>query len=94
MTKDKKRIHDGQEIAVSAAWRSTLYVTNFREGMDDVQIRELFSKVRQVASQSSFSDRFLFSVWYNPRCSLALKANQIHQKVLLHSIHVTSWYSC
>jgi len=76
-----------EEIVVSVAWRSTLYVTNFREGMDDVQMLEMFSKVRSAASQSSFSDQFRFSVWYNARCSLPRprydQANQIYQKVLL-----------
>ena len=37
LTKDKKQIHD-EGIAVSVTWRSTLYVTDFREGMDDARI--------------------------------------------------------
>ncbi|GJJ09530.1 hypothetical protein Clacol_003753 [Clathrus columnatus] len=49
LTKDKKRIHD-QEIAVHLAWKSTLYVTNFPENMDDSSIRELF---RQDAAISA-----------------------------------------
>jgi hypothetical protein len=57
------------ESPVSVAWKLTLYVTNFRDGMDDVQMRDTFNRVSQVASQSSFSDRFRFSVWYNPRRS-------------------------
>ena len=52
LTKDKKRVH-GQEIVVSVAWRSTLYVTNFKEGMGDIQIREIFSKVRWVLLEKS-----------------------------------------
>jgi squamous cell carcinoma antigen recognized by T-cells 3 len=43
LTKDKKRIH-GAEVAVSVAWKSTLYVTNFRDGMDDAQMRAMFEK--------------------------------------------------
>ena len=45
LSKDKEWTHD-EEIAISVTWRSTLYVTNFGEGMDDTQIREMFSKVR------------------------------------------------
>jgi hypothetical protein len=40
----KKRFHD-EEIAVCVAWRSTFYVTNFREEMGDAQMREMFGKV-------------------------------------------------
>jgi hypothetical protein len=39
-----------------------MYVTAFREGMDDARMQEVFRKVRQIASQSSFSDWRLFSV--------------------------------
>ena len=52
-----ERIHD-ESIAVSDAWRLILYVADFREGADDVQMREVFSKVRYVASQSSFPTGF------------------------------------
>jgi inner membrane protein involved in colicin E2 resistance len=47
LTKDKKRIN-GAEIAVEAAWQSTLYVTNFPESLDDAGMKKLFSKVWQV----------------------------------------------
>ncbi|KAF4617844.1 hypothetical protein D9613_006080 [Agrocybe pediades] len=43
LTKDKKRIHD-QEISVNLAWKSTLYVTNFPESVDDPFMRDLFGK--------------------------------------------------
>jgi hypothetical protein len=45
-TKDKKML-DGVEVAVSLAWRSTLYVTNFPEDANDEWIRSKFSPVRQ-----------------------------------------------
>ena len=86
LTKDKKRIHDEEPVA-SVAWRPALYVTNFREEMDDAQIRGVLSRFTK-----SVSGWFRFSVWYKPRCSLALKANRIHQKVLPHSIHVSGWF--
>jgi squamous cell carcinoma antigen recognized by T-cells 3 len=44
LTKDKKRVQNS-EVGVHLAWQSTLYVTNFPEGTDDAQIRELFSAV-------------------------------------------------
>ena len=44
LTRDRNLILDG-ETATSAAWRPTLYVTNFKVGMDDVQLRKMFSKV-------------------------------------------------
>ncbi|KAG8815201.1 Splicing factor [Serendipita sp. 400] len=43
LTRDKKRIH-GAEITVVVGWRSTLYVTNFREGMVDSEMRALFDE--------------------------------------------------
>ncbi|KAL5501649.1 PRP24 [Sanghuangporus vaninii] len=43
LTKDKKRLRD-QEISVHVAWKSTLYVTNFPEKVDDAYIRELFGQ--------------------------------------------------
>lgn len=43
LTRDKKRIH-GNEVSVNVGWQSTLYVTNFREGMDDSEMRSLFEK--------------------------------------------------
>ena len=47
LTKDKKRI-DGVEVAVHLAWQSTLYVTNFPEGVDDKTIRETFGKYGEI----------------------------------------------
>lgn len=44
LTKDKKRVLDA-EIAVSVAWQSTLYVTNFPQNTDDAAIKELFGTV-------------------------------------------------
>jgi squamous cell carcinoma antigen recognized by T-cells 3 len=44
LTRDKKRLL-GAEIAVNIGWQSTLFVTNFQEGMDDVTMRALFEKV-------------------------------------------------
>jgi len=49
LTKDKKRIHD-EEIVASVAWRSVLYVTNFREEMDDAQIRGVLSRFTKFVS--------------------------------------------
>ncbi|KAG8755812.1 Splicing factor [Serendipita sp. 396] len=43
LTRDKKRIR-GAEITVVVGWRSTLYVTNFREGMVDSEMRALFDE--------------------------------------------------
>ena len=57
----------------SVAWRSALYVTNFREGVDDAQMREVLSRFTKFVS-----GWFRFSVWSNTRCLLALKANKIH----------------
>jgi RNA recognition motif-containing protein len=48
LTKDKKRVL-GAEIAVNIGWQSTLFVTNFQEGMDDVKMRALFEKVGVLA---------------------------------------------
>lgn len=48
LTKDKKRIL-GAEIVVNIGWQSTLFVTNFQEGMDDVKMRALFEKVDVLA---------------------------------------------
>lgn len=45
LTRDKKRVK-GVEVAVSPAENTTLHVTNFREGMDDKDIRTMFEKVR------------------------------------------------
>ncbi|KAL5482584.1 PRP24 [Sanghuangporus weigelae] len=47
LTKDKKRLRD-QEISVHVAWKSTLYVTNFPEKVDDAYIRELFGQFGHI----------------------------------------------
>jgi hypothetical protein len=44
LTKDKKRI-DGAELAVEAAWQSSLFVKNFPESLDDAGMKKLFSPV-------------------------------------------------
>ena len=64
--------------------------------MDDEQIREMFSKVCMLGfSLIKFAADYIWLlVWYNPRCALAFKASQIHQKVLLRSIHVSGWFIC
>ncbi|PVF92511.1 hypothetical protein CPB86DRAFT_769315 [Serendipita vermifera] len=43
LTRDKKRIH-GAEVIVNPAENTTLWVTNFREGMDDAAMRGMFEK--------------------------------------------------
>ncbi|CAG8691825.1 1626_t:CDS:2, partial [Acaulospora colombiana] len=43
LTKDKKRIH-GAEVTVNPAEKTTLWVTNFRDGMDDAEMRGMFEK--------------------------------------------------
>ena len=48
LTKDKKRVQE-QEVAVHLAWRSTLYVTNFPDSVDDASMRSLFGKVRSYS---------------------------------------------
>ncbi|TRM63998.1 hypothetical protein BD626DRAFT_547754 [Schizophyllum amplum] len=71
LTKDKKRIND-EEIAVNLAWKSTLYVTNFPEKTDDVEIRELFGKygtifeVRWPSKKFKSSRRFCYVQYANP----------------------------
>ena len=44
LTKDKKRI-EGEELAVYLDWQSTLYVTNFPEEFDAVDLQRLFEPV-------------------------------------------------
>lgn len=58
LTKDKKRI-DGQEISVSLAWQSTLYVTNFADSVDDAWVRQLFSQVCAALIQAHRLNHFL-----------------------------------
>ena len=47
LTKDKKRVAD-TEIKVAMGWSTTLYVTNFPEGTQDENLREMFSPVSQI----------------------------------------------
>ncbi|KNE89422.1 hypothetical protein PSTG_17121 [Puccinia striiformis f. sp. tritici PST-78] len=56
-TKDKK-ILDGAEVAVSLAWRSTLYVTNFTEDANDEWIRSKFSPFGSIFDVRWPSKRF------------------------------------
>ncbi|KAI8449375.1 hypothetical protein BY996DRAFT_6432850 [Phakopsora pachyrhizi] len=56
-TKDKKQL-DGQEISVTLAWRSTLYVTNFSEDAKDDWIREKFSRYGKIFDVRWPSKRF------------------------------------
>lgn len=56
-TKDKKLLH-GVEVAVSLAWRSTLYVTNFPEDANDEWIRSKFSPFGSILDVRWPSKRF------------------------------------
>ncbi|PLW29174.1 hypothetical protein PCASD_10935 [Puccinia coronata f. sp. avenae] len=56
-TKDKKML-DGVEVAVSLAWRSTLYVTNFPEDANDEWIRSKFSPFGSIFDVRWPSKRF------------------------------------
>ncbi|KAI7946357.1 hypothetical protein MJO29_010884 [Puccinia striiformis f. sp. tritici] len=56
-TKDKKML-DGAEVAVSLAWRSTLYVTNFTEEANDEWIRSKFSPFGSIFDVRWPSKRF------------------------------------
>jgi len=84
----KERIHE--EIAVSV---DALY--HHIQGRDG---RRTDARGVHQGALSRFtklvSDWFLFSVWYNPRCSLALEANQTHQNGLFHAIHVSNRVFC
>ena len=57
------------EIAVNVAWKCTLYVTNFKEGMDDAWIRQMFGEVgRTICKQTRMKVARLlyFSVRHYP----------------------------
>ncbi|KNZ44313.1 hypothetical protein VP01_929g5 [Puccinia sorghi] len=56
-TKDKKTL-DGVEVAVSLAWRSTLYVTNFPQDANDEWIRSKFSPFGTIFDVRWPSKRF------------------------------------
>jgi hypothetical protein len=70
LTKDRKRLRR-QEVAVHLAWRSTLYVTNFPEKVDDAFMRELFGQVRDLTLIISIQEPTYSSVWHNIRRPLA-----------------------
>lgn len=71
LTKDKKRVN-GIEVAVSVGWESTLYITNFREGMDDAEMRTLFEKfgtildVRWPSKRIKTTRRFCYVQYTTP----------------------------
>ncbi|KAG9315935.1 hypothetical protein JVU11DRAFT_3587 [Chiua virens] len=85
LTKDKKRI-DGTEVAVHLAWRSTLYVTNFPEKMDDTAVRDLFGQyglifdVRWPSKKFKATRRFCYVQFTLP--ASAEKALELHGREL------------
>lgn len=86
LTKDKKRVL-GAEVTVSLSHQSTLFVTNFQEGMDDAKIRSLFEKVCLLIGSIFSSTETRSLVWDYLRCSLAIKTDQKHAPILLYSVH-------
>ncbi|OAV99972.1 hypothetical protein PTTG_09000 [Puccinia triticina 1-1 BBBD Race 1] len=80
-TKDKKLL-DGVEVAVSLAWRSTLYVTNFPEDANDEWIRSKFSTfgsifdVRWPSKRFKSTRRFCYIQYTSPASAEA--ALQLH----------------
>ncbi|KAA1112945.1 Splicing factor [Puccinia graminis f. sp. tritici] len=80
-TKDKKLL-DGVEVAVSLAWRSTLYVTNFPEDANDEWIRSKFSQfgsifdVRWPSKRFKSTRRFCYIQFTSPASAEA--ALQLH----------------
>ncbi|EHS64663.1 uncharacterized protein PGTG_21014 [Puccinia graminis f. sp. tritici CRL 75-36-700-3] len=80
-TKDKKML-DGVEVAVSLAWRSTLYVTNFPEDANDEWIRSKFSQfgsifdVRWPSKRFKSTRRFCYIQFTSPASAEA--ALQLH----------------
>ncbi|KAK4688382.1 squamous cell carcinoma antigen recognized by T-cells 3, partial [Tremellales sp. Uapishka_1] len=81
ITRDMKRI-DGQEVAVSMLWRSTLFVANFPKDMDDAGIRALISpygtilETRWPSKKYAESRRFCYVTMASP--SSAEKALELH----------------
>ncbi|KAH7885374.1 hypothetical protein F5I97DRAFT_1378091 [Phlebopus sp. FC_14] len=71
LTKDKKRIN-GTEVSVHLAWRSTLYITNFPERMDDASIRDLCGQyglifdVRWPSKKFKTTRRFCYVQFTSP----------------------------
>jgi hypothetical protein len=81
----------GVEITVSVAWESTLYVTNFRDGMDDAEMRGIFEKVCIHISLPSL-DANLSAVWNYSRRPMAFQAHKDYSSVLLCSIYNAGKY--
>ncbi|KAI0301111.1 hypothetical protein B0F90DRAFT_1810154 [Multifurca ochricompacta] len=85
LTKDKKRVHD-HEINTHLAWESTLYVTNFPEGADDVSIRKLFGQyghifdVRWPSKKFKNTRRFCYVQYTSP--TAARLALELHGREL------------
>ncbi|KAH7914268.1 hypothetical protein BJ138DRAFT_1177428 [Hygrophoropsis aurantiaca] len=85
LTKDKKRI-SSQEVAVHLAWKSTLYVTNFPEKLDDASIRDLFGQyglifdVRWPSKKFKSTRRFCYVQYTVP--SSAERALGLHGREL------------
>ncbi|KAL0960935.1 hypothetical protein HGRIS_005940 [Hohenbuehelia grisea] len=96
LTKDKKRI-DGQEIAVHLAWKSTLYITNFPEALDDAGVRELFGKfgvifdVRWPSKKFKNTRRFCYLQYTSP--SAADNALQLHGQELEPGLQLSVFIS-
>lgn len=71
LTKDKKRVQE-QEVAVHPAWKSTLYVTNFPESVDDASMRSLFDKygtifdIRWPSKKFKSTRRFCYVQFTSP----------------------------
>jgi len=85
-TKDKKTL-DGVEVAVSLAWRSTLYVTNFPQDANDEWIRSKFSPfgtifdVRWPSKRFKSTRRFCYIQFTSPASAEAA--------LELHNLEVT-----
>ncbi|KAJ6509029.1 hypothetical protein C8R45DRAFT_463110 [Mycena sanguinolenta] len=85
LTKDKKRLRE-QEVAVHLAWKSTLYVTNFPESMDDASMRELFGRygilfdVRWPSKKFKNTRRFCYVQFTSP--ASAQSALELHGREL------------
>jgi hypothetical protein len=83
LTKDKKRI-DGAELAVEAAWQSSLFVKNFPESLDDAGMKKLFSPVSPA--WRSFVHDFGDLVWHHSGCAVAQQALQNDTPVRIHPV--------
>nr|XP_018262120.1 uncharacterized protein I303_05135 [Kwoniella dejecticola CBS 10117]OBR84278.1 hypothetical protein I303_05135 [Kwoniella dejecticola CBS 10117] len=47
LQKDRRKV-DGHEASISMLWRSTLFVTNFSQEIDDATLRQLFSQYGRI----------------------------------------------